>query len=340
MKRGLVRAHLVISESGRASLAAAGISAQWLGMWIRSAGAGHVQVHAFDDLDWTTIEGWIVVIADDVDLMRVALAHGRRISAANDGRRTILGSDAFSLINPERMAWFYRHDQSRVLLLPAGDVAYQRFTWLARLNDEQPLLPLLVSTEAQVGDPLEPGLYGMVVSDNLKQHTAGILNDCGWLPEEQLTMLLRKYRMKLRCAESCTAGGVAARIGRLPGVSDILERSWVSYSNEAKQEELGVSATLIEKHGAVSRQVVEAMAKGCGKRGSSAKDSAAIAISGIAGPDGGSEAKPVGTVWIAVRVPGEPPVSCCFTFAGSRSDIQSAAVNHALAMLIAEVDRG
>ncbi|MES0372472.1 MAG: CinA family protein [Mariprofundaceae bacterium] len=333
----MIRAHLVLSEAGRTSLASAGISTGWLCMWMKSAGAEHVDVHALNDANWAELKGWIVVIADDVDLMRVALAHGKRISADRDGNRTILGSDTFSLTNPERTAWFYRHEKSRVLLLPAGDVAYQRFVWLEKFNREQHLLPLLVSTDENVGDLLEPGLFGMVVTSNIKQHTDGILNDCGYLPEEQLLLLLRKYRMKLRCAESCTAGGVAARISRLPGASDILNRGWVTYSNESKQEEVGVSLKLIEKHGAVSKQVVEAMAKGCTKRGS--KDTAAIAVSGIAGPDGGTKEKPVGMVWIAVQLPGEKPVSHCFHFYGSRADVQSASVSSALAMMINELDK-
>jgi PncC family amidohydrolase len=335
----LIRAHLVLSESGRSSLACAGISTAWLSLWIKSAGAEHVDVHALNDMDWDETKGWIIVIADDVDLMRVALAHGKRISAGNDGKRTILGSDTLSLINPDRTGWFYRHDRSRVLLLPAGDVAYQRFVWLGKFNDEQALLPLLVSTDENAGEFLEPGLFGMVATSNIKPHTAGILNDCGYLPEEQLVFLLRKYRMKLRCAESCTAGGVTARMSHLPGASDVLERGWVTYSNAAKQDEVAVSPKLIEKHGAVSRQVVEAMAIGCTKKGK-AKDVAAITISGIAGPDGGTDSKPVGMVWMAVQLPGEKPVSKSFCFSGSRTDIQSKAVSHAIALMIYELDQG
>ena len=207
------------------------------------------------------------------------------------------------------------------------------------------LLPLLISTDKNVGDALEPGLFGMIVTTNIKQHTDGILNDCGYLPEEQLVLLLRKYRMKLSCAESCTAGGVTARISRLPGASDVLDRGWVTYSNESKQDEVNVSLKLIEKHGAVSRQVVEAMAAGCvrsscTKKGRSKKDVAGIAISGIAGPDGGTDTKPVGTVWIAVRLPGEKTLSKSFHFSGSRTDIQSSATSNAIAMLIEALDKG
>lgn len=328
----MIRAHLLLSETGRDSLACAGISTGWLNLWIKSAGADHVEVHALNDADWEALSGWIVVIADDVDLMRAGLAHGRRISADRDGKRTILGSETFALVNPDRTCWFYKHDASRVLLMPTGEIAYQRFVWLGKLNSEEPLLPTLVSAHAHVGDLLEPSLYGMVVTNNLKHHTDSTLNDSGYLPEEQLVMLLRKYRMKLRSAESCTAGGVAARISRLPGASDVLEQGWVTYSNLSKQSALGVSVALLKKHGAVSGEVVEAMAKGCGK------DAAVIAISGVAGPDGGSEEKPVGTVWIAVCLPGEKPLSKCFHFAGSRTDIQSAASVSAMVMLIEMID--
>lgn len=336
----MIRAHLVLSEAGRSSLAQAGVTTAWLSAWIRSAGAGHVDIHAFNDVDWTGLEGWIVVIADEVDLMRAALAHGKRIGAGTDGSRTLVGCERLSLINPDRTGWYYQHNASRVLLIPCGDVAYQRFIWLARLNDEGALLPLLVSTDANVGERLEPSLFAMVANNNLKRHTQGILNDCGWLPEEQLVMLLTKYRMRFCCAESCTAGGLAARIARLPGASEVLERGWITYSNAAKQEGLGVPEKLIEKHGAVSRQVVEAMAKQAIKRSSAPKESAAIAISGIAGPDGGSENKPVGTVWIAVQLPGEKTDANCFQFDGSRTDIQAASVATAMAMMIAGLDRG
>ncbi len=341
----MIRAHLVISEAGRVSLACAGISTAWLSLWIKSAGAEHVDVHTLNDVNWEDTEGWIVVIADDVDLMRVALAHGKRILADHDGKRTLLGSDTFFLGNPRRTAWFYKYENSRVLLLPTGDVAYQRFTWLGKLNHEQPLLPLLVSTDGKAGDVLEPGLFGSIDNPYIKQNSTLSLNDRGYLLEEQLILLLKKYRMKLRCAESCTAGGITARISRVPGASNVLDRSWVSYSNESKQEELGISSVLIEKYGAVSRQVVEAMAAGCIKNSSRKKkftveNIVSIAVTGIAGPDGGTETKPVGTVWIAIQLPGEKPMSACFCLSGNRTDIQSLAATHALAMLIREVDQG
>jgi nicotinamide-nucleotide amidase len=97
-------------------------------------------------------------------------------------------------------------------------------------------------------------------------------------------------------AESCTGGLVAAALTDIAGSSDVFERAFISYSNAAKTEMLGVPATLIAQHGAVSREVAAAMAEGALAR---AKTGLAVAITGIAGPGGGSSAKPVGLVHFA-----------------------------------------
>jgi len=102
--------------------------------------------------------------------------------------------------------------------------------------------------------------------------------------------------MRLAAAESCTGGGVAEAITRIPGSSRWFERGFVTYSNEAKQQMLGVSALAIELHGAVSAEVASQMALGALEH--SAAD-ASVAITGVAGPGGGTQAKPVGLVWFA-----------------------------------------
>jgi nicotinamide-nucleotide amidase len=107
---------------------------------------------------------------------------------------------------------------------------------------------------------------------------------------------------KIVLAESCTGGLVAAALTEVPGSSAVLDRSFVTYSNEAKNEMLGVSSDIIEAFGAVSVACVYAMAQGALAR---SKADVAVAISGIAGPDGGSPEKPVGTVVFARLVRGE-----------------------------------
>ena len=107
---------------------------------------------------------------------------------------------------------------------------------------------------------------------------------------------------RIALAESCTGGLVAAAITEIPGSSAVLDRSYVTYSNEAKQQCLGVSDDILEAFGAVSVACVYAMAQGVLER---CDADVAVAISGIAGPDGGSEEKPVGTVVFARLVRGE-----------------------------------
>ena len=153
------------------------------------------------------------------------------------------------------------------------------------------------------------------------------------MTDARVEALLERYRQagwKLRTAESCTAGGIAARIGSVPGASTVLDRSWVTYSNEAKTEELGVDPAVIAAHGAVSREVVQKMAAG-----GSAPDTVCLAVSGIAGPDGGTPDKPVGTVWMAITMPGGPLRVERFLFSGNRTEIQRATVEQALDWLLA-----
>ncbi len=150
----------------------------------------------------------------------------------------------------------------------------------------------------------------------------------------KLLQLCRVRGLKLRTAESCTAGLIAARIGAVSGASDVLDRGWITYSNEAKCEELNVAPSLIDEHGAVSREVVLAMAEG------GATDTAlCVAVSGIAGPDGGTDEKPVGTVWIAVAGGGIEPVAIRFLFEGDRSAVQEQAVSAAFGMIIEQLQK-
>lgn len=142
--------------------------------------------------------------------------------------------------------------------------------------------------------------------------------------------LLAERELTISCAESCTGGNLAHRITQVPGSSAYFLGSVVSYSNEVKANVLGVPHKEIEAHGAVSRQVVSAMAEGAARL---MHTDCAIATSGIAGPDGGTPLKPVGTVWIAVRY-GHNTVAECIHFGGNRNEVIESATNHGMVMLI------
>ncbi|MDQ6955607.1 MAG: CinA family protein [Mariprofundaceae bacterium] len=148
---------------------------------------------------------------------------------------------------------------------------------------------------------------------------------------ERLLQRCRELNLKLRTAESCTAGAVAAEIASVSGASDVLDRGWITYSNQAKMDELGVSSSLLEKYGAVSEPVVKAMAIG---GAGSDEHCICIAISGIAGPDGGTDEKPVGTVWMAVSYPEQGIQTKKFLFDGERAQIQAQAVDAAISFLL------
>lgn len=147
---------------------------------------------------------------------------------------------------------------------------------------------------------------------------------------EVLGGLLNERELTVACAESCTGGNIAHRITQVPGSSSYFLGSVVSYSNDVKARVLGVNRGVISSNGAVSKEVVEEMAKGVSGL---MRSHCAIATSGIAGPDGGTPLKPVGTVWIAVKY-GETVVSECLHFKGDRNEVIESATNHGMVMLI------
>jgi nicotinamide-nucleotide amidase len=130
-------------------------------------------------------------------------------------------------------------------------------------------------------------------------------------------------------AESCTGGLIAAACTDLAGSSAWFERGFVTYSNAAKTELLGVPPALIQQHGAVSDAVVRGMVSGALARSHA---QVAVAVTGVAGPAGGSADKPVGTVWLGWGVGGRITTECCL-FAGDRAAVRLATVNHALGRL-------
>ena len=141
----------------------------------------------------------------------------------------------------------------------------------------------------------------------------------------------------LALAESCTGGLVAGALTDIPGASAVIDRGFVTYSNEAKQEVLGVPPALIERHGAVSREVAEAMAQGTLEH---SRADLTLSVTGIAGPGGGSAEKPVGLVWFGIGAKGAPPESFSELFDGDRQEIRAAAVRAGLEALARKLGQG
>lgn len=140
----------------------------------------------------------------------------------------------------------------------------------------------------------------------------------------------------LALAESCTGGLVAKRITDIAGSSGWFERGLVTYSNRAKQDLLGVSEEVLQSFGAVSRETAEAMARGLMVMTPAGWG---VAITGIAGPGGGSPEKPVGLVWIAWIRRGQAPETQAFQFGGSREEIRAAAAEAALSGLLEKLQK-
>ena len=149
----------------------------------------------------------------------------------------------------------------------------------------------------------------------------------------QISLRLLARRHLLATAESCTGGMIAAACTDLSGSSQWFERGFVTYSNEAKAEMLGVPPGLIDQHGAVSEPVARAMADGALAH---SRAQVSLAVTGVAGPTGGTEAKPVGTVWFAWCVGGETH-SEMQHFAGDRGTVRAATLRYALQRLLAHL---
>ena len=150
-----------------------------------------------------------------------------------------------------------------------------------------------------------------------------------------LADLMLEKGLFLATAESCTGGMIAAACTDLAGSSAWFERGFITYSNDAKTQMLGVDAALIAQHGAVSEPVARAMAFGA-IRHSAAQVS--VAVTGVAGPTGGSATKPVGTVWFGFSVAGML-TSEVMRFDGNRTDVRAATVAHAFRCLITRLGR-
>jgi len=158
--------------------------------------------------------------------------------------------------------------------------------------------------------------------------------------DEQLQQLshrigeqLKRRQATVTAAESCTGGWIAKVFTDISGSSTWFERGFVTYSNEAKQQMVGVQETTLQQHGAVSEQTVREMATGAAK---AAAAEYAIAVSGIAGPEGGTPDKPVGTVWFAIVGPEGRVLAQRQIFAGDRDAVRRQSVAWALQTLLDE----
>lgn len=155
--------------------------------------------------------------------------------------------------------------------------------------------------------------------DDMMQEAADLLDAC------------RGAGLKLATAESCTGGLIAGLLTEIAGSSDVVERGFVTYSNEAKQELIGVPAATIESHGAVSEATALAMAEGALDH---ARADISVSVTGVAGPGGGSAAKPVGLVHLAAARRGRPTIhrECRFGDIG-RTEVRIASVRAALELI-------
>lgn len=147
--------------------------------------------------------------------------------------------------------------------------------------------------------------------------------------EKAVVELLLANQLTVTCAESCTGGMLSARLINVPGVSEIYKAGYVTYSNKAKRKLLGVKKATLQKYGAVSRQTAEEMVKGLVFN---SKSDVGVAVTGLAGPDGGTKEKPVGLVYIACSVKGSVTVKE-FHFNGNRMKIREASVMSALMLM-------
>jgi nicotinamide-nucleotide amidase len=147
---------------------------------------------------------------------------------------------------------------------------------------------------------------------------------------EVLLAACRDKGVKLATVESCTGGLIAAVLTAIAGASDVFDRSFVTYSNEAKTELVGVPAALIQAHGAVSEAVAQAMATGGIVH---SRATIAVSVTGVAGPGGGSPTKPVGLLCFGLARRGEPTQSLQRVFPGDRTAVRAAAVAMAFALI-------
>jgi nicotinamide-nucleotide amidase len=241
-----------------------------------------------------------------------ALARERAAGRPPVATRTLKTAGvSLAAIEDRLVDWLGKEGTVSVTTVPAGGEAWVRLSARGSTQAEAALALGLV--EARVADALGDDLYGRD-ADSL---------------EQVVGRQLLERKLTLSVAESCTGGLLGHRLTGIPGSSAYFERGVIVYSNRAKEELLGVPAAVLRAHGAVSAPCAEAMAAGVCKRSGSA---CGLSVTGIAGPDGGSPAKPVGTVFIGLAVAGAVSARG-FLFEGDRAAIKWQSADMALDML-------
>jgi nicotinamide-nucleotide amidase len=227
----------------------------------------------------------------------------------------------------------YRQDTLRMFGLPESGLA-------ETLRDAEQLLARFESLEITTClrrgevemvtryEPDAAGVYGQLVQLLLDRHGQHIFSEDGSHVDDQVAQLLTGRR--IATAESCTAGLLAARLTERPGSSAYIAGGVVAYANDAKTELLGVDTALIEAHGAVSEPVAESMAAGALRR---FRADTAVAITGIAGPGGGTDDKPVGTVCFTVTLADGPQITRTIRLPGGRADVRERSTTVAMHLL-------
>jgi nicotinamide-nucleotide amidase len=263
-----------------------------------------------------TAPGLVVVVADGPTVI-VMPGPPRELHAMWDAAVT---TDAVQAVLAR--AEPYVTQTVRMFGIPESEIAKS----LREIEADTDLEPLEITTclrrgELEIDVRHRPGaedLRAALVAGLVERHEAFVFSTDGSTIDEQVAALLRERR-RIALGESCTAGLLAARLADPPGASAYLRGGVVAYSNEAKIELLDVPAELIERHGAVSPEVAEAMADGAAAR---FEADLGVGVTGIAGPDGGTDSKPVGYVCICVKSPDGPSLARDPVIPGDRHDVR------------------
>ena len=240
-------------------------------------------------------------------------------------------SEAFQLATAGRTT--YRQDMVRMFGLPESGLADTLRDAEKRIGrfEQLEITTCLRRGEIEMVTRYEPdaaGVYAQLVEFLRERHGNALFSEDGSTVDDQVAQRLAGRR--IATAESCTAGLMAARLTERPGSSDYFAGGVVAYANDAKIELLEVNPALIDTHGAVSEPVAEAMAAGALRWFGA---DTAVAITGIAGPGGGTDEKPVGTVCFCVMLAGGQPLSRTIRLPGNRADIRERATTVAMHLL-------
>jgi nicotinamide-nucleotide amidase len=234
----------------------------------------------------------------------------------------------------------YRQQTLRLFGMPESEIAE---TLRVAERDGIPLADLEITTclkrgEIEVVTRYEPDAqdaYDAFAQIVATRHADTLFSSDGSTIDELVAKRLAGHT--IATAESCTGGLLTARLTDRPGSSAYVKGGFVVYSDEAKVSEVGVEPELIEKHGAVSQEVAEALAEGARSR---LQTGIGVGITGVAGPDGGSEEKPVGLVWLTVAGPGDDALlTRSVNLPGGRPDVRDRASTVAMHMLLRALEK-